>query len=73
MDKKTETIFEKEFYINFITYLNSLSKIKIKYKNFYATFYSILKRKDFIEKDFDIEITYKLFSNCDLINYDNLI
>ena len=72
INNKIETIFNKEFYINFITNLNNLSNIEIKYNNFKAKFYSELKKKDFIEKDFDIEITYKLFSQCELINYENI-
>ena len=72
INNKFETIFNKEFYINFITNLNNLSNIEIKYYNFKAKFYSEIKKKDFIEKDFDIEITYKLFSQCELINYENI-
>ena len=72
INNKFETIFDKEFYINFITNLNNLSNIEIKYYNFKAKFYTELKKKDFIEKDFDIEITYKLFSQCELINYENI-
>ena len=72
INNKFETIFDKEFYINFITNLNNLSNIEIKYYNFKAKFYTVLKKKDFIEKDFDIEITYKLFSQCELINYENI-
>ena len=54
-----------------MTNLNNLSNIEIKYYDFKAKFFTVLKKKEFIENDFDIEITYKLFSQCELINYEN--